>query len=78
MIGLPPDQASRIVSSSDGAIRIGTPRGLEGQQTRIGVITMVRASGDNDLNYYELYVREHPDGSWTVSGIGVNPNLPRG
>lgn len=78
LTGVPPEQAARIASTNFGSIRISTPRGSTGQETRIGVITMVPASGDNDLNYYELYVSEHPDGSWSINGIGINPNTPRG
>lgn len=78
LTGLPPEQAERVASAEHGSIRVSKPRGQEGQETRIGVITMVPATGDNDMNYLELYVSEHPDGTWSVNGVGANPNGPRG
>lgn len=72
------EQAAHTADRSEGSIRISTPRGLPGEETRIGIITMVLESGDDPLNYLEIYISEHPDGSWSVNGVGANPNTPRG
>ncbi|MCA9833894.1 MAG: hypothetical protein KC435_08120 [Thermomicrobiales bacterium] len=73
-----PADVARVADRSEGSIRVSKPRGETGNQSTIGIITMVPASGENPFNYFELYVTGYPDGSWGVNWTMPNMNQSRG
>ncbi|MCO5225104.1 MAG: hypothetical protein M9953_07195 [Thermomicrobiales bacterium] len=73
-----PDDVARMADTAIPATRLAKARGEGDQATSIGVITMRPINSNDPYDYFELYVSNHPDGSWTIHWTAQNRDLPKG